>query len=193
MHDNVDPEERLPKLSEEDLAESNAGSGSEVNLDQFRPVGSASVDFRYSGVRGWLMFFIITLVLLSPLGTCSALGQYDQAWKPFYTTYPLLRTIGLINLVVGFGLVCFSVYAGIKLWRIRPNAVHIAKTYLLVLAISSIVLTCLPLFAGLPERANTAILEALPVDVIKLLVYPTLWYFYLNNSKRVATTYSLVG
>lgn len=180
-----------PKIASASI-ESDTYPHSEINVEQFGSINDAPIDFRYKGVGGWLMLFIISLVFLSPLGMCSSLGQYDYEWSRFYTTYPFLKAINSINQVVGFGMICFSVYAGVNLWKVRPNAVHITKTYLIVSAISSIMLTCLPLLAGLPERANTAILQALPIEIIKLLVYPTIWYLYLSKSKRVAATYSFV-
>lgn len=166
-------------------------TNSEVEVKQFVPI-NAPIDYRYRGVGGWLMYFIISLVFLSPLSMAASLRQYDLEWSRFYTTYPFLKTINSINLVVGFGMICFSIYAGVNLWTIRPNAVHIAKIYLIVSAISSIMLTCLPLFAGFPERASTVFLQVFPVEMI-LLVSPTVWFLYLSKSKRVATTYTLVG
>ena len=192
MPDDLDPEKRFPHLPEEDPVESAADSEVEVTDEQFKPGNRAWRDLRSSGVGGWLMFFIVTLVFISPLRICASLGQYDSAWEPLYATYPLLKTIKLITVVVGLGLICFSVYAGFSLWKVRPNAVRTAKTYLLVLATSSITLSCLPLFVGLPEQANTAILQVLPVEILIMLVYPTVWYLYLNKSKRVAITYGLV-
>ena len=192
MPDDLDPEKRFPHLPEEDPVESDADSEVEVTDEQFKPGNRAWRDLRASGVGGWLMFFIVTLVFINPLRLCASLGQYSSDWEPFYATYPFLKLINFINIAVGLGLICFSVYAGLSLWKVRPNAVRTAKTYLLALAISSITLTCLPLIAGLPEQANTAMLQVLPLEILKLLVYPTVWYLYLNKSKRVATTYGLV-
>ena len=154
-------------------------------------VDNAPVDFRYRGVGGWLMFFVITLVLIRPLMLCAALGQYERVWGPHYDAYPFLKTIHIINLVIGLGTLGFSIYAGVSLLRTRPNAVQIAKSYLLVSAVA-LMLTGGPLLllAGLPEGGDAAILQALPVDTLKGLVYPAVWYLYLSRSKRVATTYA---
>ncbi len=149
------------------------------------------VDYRYNGVGGWLMFFIITLTFFSPLGTCSVLGRYDSEWGSLYQAYPVIRTIKWINVVFGVGLVCFSVYAGISLWKVRPNAVAIAKTYLVTAALVGTMLIFLPLMAGLPEEANAAMLKALPMAILTVLVYPTIWFLYLTKSKRVATTFKV--
>ena len=151
----------------------------------------ARIDYRYNGVGGWLMFFIITLVFLGPLGTCSSLGRYDSEWGSLYQAYPFIRTIKWINMVLGIGLVCFGVYAGISLWRIRPNAVEIAKTYLVLAALIGTTLISLPFLAGLPEEANVAMLKATPIAILPVLVYSTVWFLYLTKSKRVATTFKV--
>lgn len=149
------------------------------------------VDFRYRGVGGWLMVFVITLVLIRPIMLCATLGQYEQVWGEHYEAYPLLKVVRIFHLVLGLGTIGFSIYAGVSLLRIRPNAVQIAKTYLWVSAIAVMLLGGpLMLLAGLPDSANAAILEDLPLQTFKGLVYPLVWYLYLSNSKRVATTYA---
>ena len=155
---------------------------------EIKPIGVAT-DFRYKGVSGWLMFFIVTLVLFSPLRQCAGLAESNREWGPFYATYPPLKIINSVNRVVGVGLACLSIYAGVALLRMWANAVRVAKLYLGTLAVASSLLLFLPLLAGLPEHVNAAILEGLPVEVIKSLVYPIVWYLYLGKSKRVATTY----
>lgn len=147
------------------------------------------VDYRYNGVAGWLLFFIVTLIIIGPLSTCSGLGRYDSEWGSLYEAYPFIRTIKWINVVLGLGLACFSVYAGISLWRMQLNAVKTAKTYLIVYAFIVIVVNFLPFLAGLPEQANIALLKALPLPILLGLIYPTVWFLYLTKSKRVATTF----
>jgi hypothetical protein len=171
--------------ADEEISEAPADGTERAEI---KPI-SVATDFRYKGVSGWLMFFIVTLVLISPLRQFAGLAESNREWGPFYASYPPLKIINSVNQVVGVGLACLSIYAGVALLRMWPNAVRVAKLYLGTLAVASSLLLFLPLLAGLPEHVNTVILEGLPVEVIKGLVYPTVWYLYLGKSKRVATTY----
>lgn len=179
-----------PPVTNSDQTEFQRDTDNRGIANRVASVNNAPVDFRYRGVGGWLMFFVVTLILIRPLTLCAALGQYEKAWGPHYGAYPFLKVVRIINLIVGIGAMGFSIYAGVGLLRIRANAVQMAKSYLVVSAIALVLVEPLLLLAGLPEGANAAILQALPVDLIKGLVYPTVWYLYLSNSKRVATTYA---
>jgi len=171
-----------------------AGESSEAPVDatkheEIKPLG-VPVDFRYKGVGGWLLFFIVTLVLLKPLFQCAALLESRSQWGRLYDAYPGVRIVNSINQAISVALACISIFAGLGLLRIWPQAVRVAKVYLGVLALGTILSLFLPLYAGLPEHFNTAIWQHIPVEMFKALVYPTAWYLYLTKSKRVATTYA---
>lgn len=178
-----------PPQTEPEAAEFQTGAESS-SAHRAGPTQFAPIDFRYQGVGGWLMFLVISLILIRPLMLCSVLGQYEQFWGPHYGSYPFLKVIRIVNLVVGLGAICFSIYAGYCLLKIRPRAVEITKTYLAISAIALCLVEPLLLFSGFPERVNSEILRALPLDTIQGFVYPTIWYLYLSKSKRVATTYT---
>ncbi len=152
------------------------------------PVG-VPTDFRINGVRGWLLFFVVTLVLFSPLQLCGMMAETSREFGKLYDVYPTLKIVNVITQVYGVALVCFSIFAGGGLLKRWDKAVRNAKAYLVVRAIATTQLLFLPLFAGLPEHINNAVWASLPLDVLKTLVYPTVWYLYLTKSKRVATTY----
>jgi len=59
---------------------------------------------------------------------------------PYYDAFPNLeKAIRLENFCM-LGLMAFSIYAGLRLWLIEPNAVKTARIYLLTLLIYRLVL-----------------------------------------------------
>lgn len=143
---------------------------------------------KYKGVGGWLLFFCLCLTLFAPLGTMAAfVAGFDELSRHF-GQYPGLRSAMVIDVIVRIGLVCFSVWAGIALWTIRPNAVDIAKSYLIAVLIFAFFESFL-LFstvAGLPFDFSESMKEMIPP-----YIGFHIWYSYLKNSKRVKATYRI--
>ena len=73
---------------------------------------------KLSGIGGWLLFFIITLAFITPIGILYYVssdyyiidGQFDS---------------GLALISIGFGV--WAIIVGIALWRKNPKAVVWAK------------------------------------------------------------------
>jgi len=100
----------------------------------------------------------------------------------------------LVRFAVIDGLLCsltvaFSVYAGIRLWDIRPGAVRTAKRFLWCIVGYHAVLLFLPFLAGLPKIATGAMIVSAVTELMGALVYVGLWTSYLNRSQRVRATY----
>src|SRR5436309_10818333 len=84
---------------------------------------------REGGVGGWLLYFCLVLTVGVPLKVVAGLGEsYSVA---FTRRDPAL--VGFITILGVFqiGLAAFSIYAGVRLWRVRPGAVATAKRFLL--------------------------------------------------------------
>jgi Protein of unknown function (DUF2569) len=142
-------------------------------------------------VGGWLLLFCLTLTVFSPLITLSSLAAgYGQVSK-YFDEFPGLRVITVIDTLLSLGLMAFSIYAGTRLWSIRPRAVQIAKRYLLCLLGYYAVGTTLPFLSGLPSAANWAMMAALVKDTLRGVFYLAVWYSYLHMSERVKATYAL--
>lgn len=89
------------------------------------------------GVGGWLLFFILTMVLFGPVVYIGsflrssphtmevfAAGRHPYAHYLFY----------FVERVVGLSLRGYGIFAGIQLWKTRPGAMLHAKRFLLLLA-----------------------------------------------------------
>ncbi len=139
------------------------------------------------GVSGWLLLFCLGLTVFSPLITVfSLVGAYSDA--PF-DRFPSLLTVTVIDTLLSAGLMAFSIYAGVALWRIRPGAVETAKKYLLCFLGYQVIAAILPFMAGLPSSANEAMTAEVAKNVVRSVFYVAIWYSYLNRSKRVKATY----
>ncbi len=147
------------------------------------------LDPRYKGVGGWLLFLVVSLTLLSPLISLSGILENSEYWTHYFNRAPGLAVIVRITNTIGYCLIAFCVYAGISLWNLRPNAVRIAKLFLITFFVVSIVLPFLPLMINLPESLHDKVLEQAWYGLPTQLIFPVVWYSYLTFSKRVAATY----
>jgi hypothetical protein len=140
-----------------------------------------------AGVRGWLLVFCIIWVFLYPL---ILVGSIDfRAAEELQTEYPRAMTIVLIDSFVVVALIVYSIYTGVRLWRVRPGAVANAKRFLLVVW-AYFLASYLSFFTiGFPEEVNALALRRflwrLPIVSVHMLA----WWTYLTRSKRVAATY----
>jgi len=141
------------------------------------------------GIGGWLLLLIVSLTFLNPGVTIYNLYTgYREAHTIFYL-FPGLRTTFIIDIILSAAMMSFSLYAGISLWRIKPNAVRVAKKYMIAAAAYALVGAVLPFFAGLPARDNESMVGPGLVQFFQTLIYVGVWASYLNKSKRVQATF----
>jgi hypothetical protein len=152
---------------------------------------SVPASLPYRGVGGWLLLFCIALTVLSPLLTFGSLAWGYGAYSKYFHQFPDLLVIGVIDTLLSLGLMIFSVYAGIGLWRIRPGSVRLAKRYLLCFLGYRTFAAILPLMAGLPSAANDAMIAQVATDIVRSVIFFAIWYSYLNKSQRVRATYEV--
>ena len=131
----------------------------------------------YDGVGGWLLLFCASLALFRPIMFGMRAGIYYTDLQQLNQEGNIaLVVIGLFIVLLDFGLVVFSVFTGVALWRIRPYAVTSAKIFLICELIFGLMITAL-LSQWLPMLQGVA--------------YFIIWYTYLNRSGRVKSTYGL--
>jgi hypothetical protein len=137
---------------------------------------------RYKGVRGWLLFFCVSLTVLAPL---RIMGEYGAAGTDIWS----IRGISIDGLF-SFVFACFSIYVGVCLWRVRPGAVKKATVFLWCVAALNVVVVLLTHMAGLKPSANGKVIEEAIIrsgaGAIALA-----WLAYLGSSKRVKATYCM--
>jgi hypothetical protein len=94
-----------------------------------------------------------------------------------------------MNGVCSIGLAVFSIYAGISLWKVLPNAVTVAKKYLGAAFVYSILSLFLPYLIGISEEFKKEVGATNLLNSIITATYLYAWYQYLKRSKRVRATY----
>jgi hypothetical protein len=139
-------------------------------------------------IGGQLLFLILVLTILAPFFTGVEFTNFYQLGFE-YLTRSSARAIGTIVIVLGDLITrTYGVYAGIKLWRIEPNAVRTGKRYFIL----NIVICIIQLFfvgqvvqEGLREQQTQEAVR----ELILAIGVSGWWYIYLNKSQRVRDTY----
>jgi hypothetical protein len=143
------------------------------------------------GVGGWLLLFCVLVTIIGPALSVfflsADLARILANWDGFQPA----PTFRLVKDVAGFGLTAFSVYVGIGLWSVKPNAVRTAKA-LLIAALAYNVVTdfaCLSLGTSVLFWIPTPTVGTTVEDLVGSAISFAIWFTYLRESKRVKATY----
>jgi len=140
------------------------------------------------GVRGWLLFLCIILVFFYPLNLLR--GINFRAAEEIQDEYPRAMTIALIDSFVVVVLIVYSIYTGVRLWRVRAGAVANSQRFL-VIAWLYFLLSRLSIFAvGFPPDLNLLVIRRLLWQLPIFTALVLAWWIYLSRSQRVAATFS---
>jgi hypothetical protein len=117
-----------------------------------------------------------------------------------YTTFSarFARSGGLqLAILASLGLAAcstaFGIYAGSRLWAIRPGAVALARKALLFGLAVDIVTTAIEIAAAPAPSPHVGFVNDVLLHVAPSLVFFTACLGYLNRSARVAATYCRDG
>jgi len=141
----------------------------------------------YRGVKGWLLFFCIGLTILSPLSTVAGLARGFSVASRVADRLPAFMTAMAIESVLAVLTMALGIFAGVSLWTVKPNAVRVAKLYLIVVPVYAVLDVALSL-AILRSKAIDTLIES-TISVLGSIFYSVLWLSYLKESKRVKATY----
>ena len=146
-------------------------------------------DAKYHGVRGWLLVLCLMLVVIGPVVSAWLMADQYARFAPFFAGSPGLQAAILVSQLIAAATLVFGIYAGLRLWRVRPNAVGTAKRALLFGLVADIVTTAVDVVVGQAPDASDRLLYQVEVNLIPSLIFFTLCFAYLNKSKRVQATY----
>jgi uncharacterized membrane protein YhaH (DUF805 family) len=149
------------------------------------PPGAPNPNSPYYGYGGWLAFFCIVQIFIVPVIAVvycaldvSALGSGSDSLDRFL----VIEILGLL------GIAAFGVYAGITLRRLRPGAVKIAKTYLVVgLAWAALKLVLAAAMLG--GSTGVAVAAEEGKGLLQAIIGFAIWFSYFKVSKRVKSTF----
>ena len=166
--------------------------------EEFREVEEDDERLSLIGVRGWLLFFCISLVFINPLINISLIILYTANQHNTSTIFPLLNTTLIIDLVITSLFSLIGIYVGIKLWIIHSRAISNANLYLNSLLIYSIIsfLAYFIVIASYDVSFNSTSVKFLGDNfrsTIYSIGYVIVWKLYLKNSERVKNTFGKSG
>lgn len=148
-----------------------------------------------SGVGGWLLFFVLTMVLFGPATHIVLfLRSYHHTIEvEARLTHRYLHYLFyIVEQLVDFALYGYGIFAGIQLWKIRPAALMHAKRFLLLLVLYHLADFAIALNFALvldPPGTVGTFLPHAAFRELRNFVYPVVWYSYLLQSKRVRNTF----
>jgi len=137
------------------------------------------------GVGGWLLLLCVSLTIIAPLFELKigikALTNMVASRSLTVFTASRLASVAAVYM----GLALYSSMAGLRLWLLKPNAPHFAKTFLIISTTTVITLQLIVYAAGVH------------VDILRIAfsrsVALVVWYSYLQTSRRVKATYPQPG
>jgi len=142
-----------------------------------------------SGLRGWLAVLCLYLIVLMPLVTVLGLiGLWQGA-----SSSSALQAAVFFEAAFELALAGFALYAGLALYRMRPNAVAIAKIYFITILTLGVLGLAIVFMGPLVQPAGTS-LGNMPrgpavVGGLRQIILSAAWLIYLERSKRVRATY----
>jgi hypothetical protein len=162
------------------------------------PLTSGHLEPQYNRVRGWLLFFCISLTILSPLVELPVLAincnKYINAARHFDRfSFPDLLLLTILPSLLELYIIAFSIFAGTGLWQKRPGADKTAKKFLVQCIWLTVFGSLLPLLGGLPAAVNVVLFAQAIKSIFLRLIYFAIWYSYLIKSQRVRDTYTITG
>lgn len=144
----------------------------------------------YKKVGGWLALLCFALVIGGPLKTLyNLVTAYNEA-HIYFDQLLSLKYLFYIDTVLSIVLMSLSVRAGIALWQINPEAVKIAKNYLLIFLGYTVAAIFLPFMVGLPSIITEAMVSDIIKETLLSFFFFGIWFWYLKVSIRVKETYA---
>lgn len=144
------------------------------------------------GIGGWLFLFALQLTVLTPLWSLINMVAYIKEFVPIIDSFPSLLSGIVVDTIITTSLLGFGIYCGLLIFKQKPQAVIMAKRYLIAFLFYALLeYPILIGISGLPSEANRIILSEAVGQFFKSAIYVIIWYSYLIKSKRVENTFSL--
>lgn len=145
------------------------------------------------GVRGWLLALCLYLMVLIPaLAVLGLIGAWQSA-----PSSPTLQSALALEAVFELALAAFAFYAGLMLYRLRPNAVSIAKVYFITILTLGLLGLGIVIVASLGQRSDAVLGNMMrgpaAFAAVREVLLSLLWLVYLERSRRVRATYPSPG
>lgn len=159
-----------------------------------RPPGSPAIvpaNYGPKGVGGWLLFFVIGLVLLRPAISLPQMVIGWQETRPVFEHLPVLKTALAFEYGAGALSILIGIVVGILIWTGNRKGRTLARFYLIFRVAFSVLISAGVYFMlqELPDEALRQVMAAMVSGFITEIVYFAIWFSYFSKSKRVQNTY----
>lgn len=148
------------------------------------------------GVKGWLLFFCISLIFIGPIISLPTITVYLVNINNPFNYDPLPNLILNIDVIVSTLILLLGIYIGIKIWIRRPNSIRYANIFLNAY-LGYTILSFLIIFTIVPSYDNIYNSETLGLlgDTFRGTIYSIasviVWKLYLKKSERVKNTFNI--
>ena len=145
---------------------------------------------KYNQIGGWLYLLCFLLIFGSPIRNIFVIyKEFAEAGSYFKEVKGLESFVYLESIAIGIVMV-LSIWSGISLVLIKPNAVKITKFYLILFLIHGLIQNVFPTIAGLDEDFTKGMEYQMKVNTVSAILVFLIWFIYLSVSDRVKETYS---
>ena len=142
-----------------------------------------------AGVSGWLLVLCLMLTVVGPLISAWIVTTEFNALAAVFVVSRGAQWAMILSIVLTTCSIAFGIYAGLRLWTVKPRAVHIARAALLFGLGVDVVTTTIATVVGTVSSAEADVFYDVLMNLIPSLLFFTLCLAYLNNSTRVNATY----
>lgn len=148
------------------------------------------------GVKGWLLFFCISLIFIGPIISLPTIIVYLVNINNPLNYDPLPNLILNIDVIVSTLILLFGIYVGITIWRVRPNSIRYANIFLnayLGYTILSflIIFTIVPSYDIIYNSETVGFLGDTFRETVYSIGSVIVWKLYLKKSERVKNTFNI--
>lgn len=140
--------------------------------------------------RGFILLFVITLIVIDTLQTISFTTQIYEAYKGI----PVIRSVNLGLCILS---ILFMLYTAIISFKMTANMVIIAKIYLILRVLYSVYCIIILYIYSINHRnligegveqyrtVGQMVVGEVGVPIAYVLAFSIVWYLYFLLSKRV--------
>ena len=148
------------------------------------------------GVGGWLLVFILTLVLFGPVARILHFKSgYHHNIELFSRSEHAYLQYGFYGIeeLLGFAISGYGIFAGIQLWKKNPAGIEKAKRFMIAFLMFSVIDLAMGVnwvvLMGHKGSVSRFISWQTVKPLLNSIVYTLIWYSYLEKSNRVLMTY----
>ncbi len=142
-----------------------------------------------TGVHGWLLVLCLMLTVVGPVISVWIVGREFDALAARFVTSRGAQWAMIVAIASTTCSTLLGIYAGLRLWAIKPQAVRVARAALAVGLAVDVCTTAISTILATAAPADGALFYDILRNLAPSLVFFTGCLAYLNRSRRVEATY----